>query len=304
MALSRRSLLVGGLVGLGTVGALTAAGIVTARTPGPAREDDDGEPPTSRTSPPAGPSVVVTGSFVSQARLGVRTGWVLALPAGTDPDDPRTPDGKPLPVCVVLHGRTGSSADLTDIGYHLALAQVVRAGTAPFALVAADGGDRYWHPRAAGDDSGAMVTEELLPAMAARGLAAGPDDRLALLGWSMGAYGALLLASERGPERTAAVAAASPALFPHAADTPAGAFDDREDYLRHDVWSRRPLLSRMPLRIDCGKDDPFAPATRQFTAGIHPTPAGGTGQGRHNKTYWRLLAPTQLRFVGAHVGAG
>lgn len=303
MALSRRSLLVGGLAGLGTLGALTAAGIVTVRTVGSGR-DDATQPTTAARTPPGSAPVLATGSFVSEARLGVRVRWVLALPPGTDAHDPRTPDDAPLPLCVVLHGRTGSSADLIDIGYHTALASVVRAGTPPFALVAVDGGDRYWHPRAAGDDSGALVTGELLPMLAARGLAAGPQDRLAWLGWSMGGYGALLLASERGPERTAAVAAISPAVFPRPGDTPQGAFDDREDYLRHDVWSRRDLLSQIPLRIDCGAQDPFAAATRRFTAGIRPAPTGGIGPGRHSKAYWRSMAPAQLRFVGVQLGAG
>ena len=40
----------------------------------------------------------------------------------------------------------------------------------PFAVVSVDGGDTYWHRRASGADSDAMVLTELLPMLAMHGL--------------------------------------------------------------------------------------------------------------------------------------
>ena len=42
-------------------------------------------------------------------------------------------------------------------GVEQGLAQAVDAGLPPFAVVAVDGGGGYWHKRASGEDSGAMV---------------------------------------------------------------------------------------------------------------------------------------------------
>ena len=58
-----------------------------------------------------------------------------------------------------------------------------------------------------------MVVDELLPLLAGRGVAAGPEDRIGLLGWSMGGYGVLHLGGLLGAERVAAVCAVSPALW-------------------------------------------------------------------------------------------
>lgn len=287
MTTTRRTVL------LGVLGAAGAAGAVVATA---------GEAAPVRTAIGdrlgRGPHVE-TGTFTSAARRGVATSWTLALPAGVRPDRPVSGTGAPLPLCVVLHGKGGDHTELGKIGYDRALASVVRAGTPPFALVSVDGGDRYWHERAEGDDSGAMVLDELLPLMARRGLAAGDDDKVAFLGWSMGGYGSMLTALRRGVGRVAAVAPISPALWIDPGSSPVGAFDDREDYDRHDVWHRRAELARVPLRVDCGDQDPFLGAMREFVAGIRPRPAGGVQPGEHNRDYWRALAPQQLRFVGA-----
>ena len=44
--------------------------------------------------------------------------------------------------------------------------QAVAAGVA---LAAVDGGERYWHPRRGGEDTGAMVVEDLLPVLREHG---------------------------------------------------------------------------------------------------------------------------------------
>jgi enterochelin esterase-like enzyme len=238
---------------------------------------------------------VVEGSFVSAARRGEWTRWRLVYPPGHGAGDG-------LGLLVVLHGRGGDySSVMHPLGLDRFLAAAVMAGVPPFAIVGVDGGDRYWHARAAGDDSGAMVTDELLPEMAKRGLR---TERPAYLGYSMGGYGALLLAERMGPARVSAVVAESPALWHHADDAPSGAFDGAADFTAHDVIAARARLAGTPVRIDCGKGDPFYPVTRDFVEQLHPRPAGGFQPGAHSGGYWRRMAPAQLRFVGTHLAAG
>jgi enterochelin esterase-like enzyme len=219
------------------------------------------------------------------------TRWLIAYPPGSSA-------GARLPVCVVLHGRGDDAAATESLGYPQFLAATVRAGGPRFALAAVDGGDRYWHARAAGDDSGAMVVSEFLPMLASRGLAAAATDRIAFLGWSMGGYGSLLLASHLGRTRVAAVVAESPALWRRPEDTAAGAFDDPADYRRNDVFSRRDRLAGIAIKIDCGVADPFYRAARAFASGLPGHPVTGFGDGDHTGGYWRAKAPKSIAFIG------
>lgn len=234
----------------------------------------------------------VSGSFRSAHMRGARVGWSIAYPPGHSP-------GSALPVVVALHGRGGSHRTAFDV-LHLdtVLDGVVgRHGVSPFAVASVDGGDHgYWHRRADGTDAGAMVAEELVPMLRERHL----DGPLGLYGWSMGGYGALLLAGTRRV-RVRAAAVASPALFSTAGNTPPGAFDGAADYLRNDVYSHPGRLDAIPLRVDCGRSDPFYPATRDFVARLRDRPAGGFGPGHHDPAYWRGVAPAELAFLGSRL---
>jgi S-formylglutathione hydrolase FrmB len=162
----------------------------------------------------------------------------------------------------------------------------------------AGGPHGYWHQRADGTDPGAMVVEELLPMLGRRGLA---TDRVGLFGWSMGGYGALLLAGQ-GLLTPRAVAVSSPALFTSAGATPAGAFDGADDFVEHDVFGHPGWLDGFPLRFTCGRSDPFYAATRDFVARLEDRlddrPARSFGPGSHDPAYWQRSAPGQLRFLG------
>lgn len=247
------------------------------------------QPPQPAT-PRSEPARVVEGSFDSTSRRAP-TGWSIAYPPGTEAGDA-------LPM-LVLHGRGDDHhAVLGSHALGSSLAQVVRAGTRPFALVAVDGGDHeYWHPRTSGSDAQAMLVDELLPLAARHGLR---TDRFAVGGWSMGGYGALLLAERLGPRRIAAVAVDSPAIWTRAADTAPGAFDGRDDFERHDVLRQAAALERMPLRVTCGESDPFLPGVRALLRAL-PQAQHDIGAGGHDLTWWRHAAPGQLRFVGAHL---
>ncbi len=286
---SRRAVLLGGL---GVFSA--AAGGWRRSRPAPARSGDDQGlvHPTPTGSARRRSRADGQRTFTSARRNGARTGWAVSYPPGHD--------DAPLPVLVALHGRTGTHTDAFGTSLHLDrfLADAVRHGTAPFAIASVDGGDHsYWHPRRA-DDAAGMVIDEFLPLLAGRGLR---TARVALLGWSMGGYGALYLAGRLGRERTAATVAESPAIWHTPDQSAAGAFDDAADFNAHAVFGRLSLLAGIPLRVDCGAGDGFAPVTRDLRAALIPTPAGGIEPGGHDDTYWRSQAPAQLRFVGAHL---
>ncbi|MGH3635017.1 MAG: alpha/beta hydrolase, partial [Mycobacterium sp.] len=129
----------------------------------------------------AAPPTMTTGSFVSAARGGATTNWAVARPPGQT---------KALRPVIALHGKGSDASSVMAGGVEQGLAQAVAAGLPPFAVVAVDGGGSYWHKRASGEDSGAMVCNELIPMLDGQGL---DTSRVAFLGWSMGGYGALLL---------------------------------------------------------------------------------------------------------------
>jgi poly(3-hydroxybutyrate) depolymerase len=157
---------------------------------------------------------------------------------------------------VFLHGR-GSPPD-SNLRQPLFDALHDLGPRAPNVLLA-DGGDHsYWHDR--GDGKwGTSVLREAIPAAVARSHA--DKRRIAIGGISMGGFGALDLA-RLAPERFCAVGAHAAALWFSAAETPAGAFDDAEDFARHDLigFARARRLYRVPVWIDVGRDDPFLQA--------------------------------------------
>jgi S-formylglutathione hydrolase FrmB len=295
--LSRRSLLTGAAIVAGG-GAAAVFGVAEGALPGRHRlrralglDGPDGVVPDNVAGP------VVSGSFVSQRRGGATVGWSVAYPPGADADDP-------LPVVVALHGlgMTHESVMGAYLGVPHFLAAAVADGTPPFAVAAADGGTGYWHPHD-GDDAGAMVTDELLPLLAARGLRV---DRLGLIGWSMGGYGVLRLAGQLGSGGVAAVAAVSPALWVHAGDASSSGFDSAAEYEQYSVMHDQRDLAGIPLRVDIGDDDPFLGAVETYLAGF-PAGAGVTStveRGGHDPGYWTRMLPLELAFLGRALAGG
>ncbi|MFB9839772.1 alpha/beta hydrolase, partial [Actinoallomurus acaciae] len=201
-----------------------------------------------------------------------------------------------------LHGTGGTGAN-TARGLRLDryLAEAVRTrSTPPFALVAVDGGPgSYWHPRASGDDPIAMITDELLPLLRRQGAR---TDRFGVIGWSMGGYGALVLAETVGAPRMAAMVASSPAIFPSYANarrTNHQAFDGPQDFARYDVFRGLGRLREVPAWVDCGTSDPFAPMVRRLRDRLHP--AGAMTRGCHDGAFWLRRLPAQLAFLGGRL---
>ncbi|MEO3824093.1 alpha/beta hydrolase-fold protein [Actinomadura sp. B10D3] len=292
---SRRAFLLGGLGGLGAVAAAGGAGyglVESEVLPGKVRLDRALGRCGDLPAPPAASGDVQTMTWRSAHRRTTVTATVVA-PAG------RSPRG--LPVAVALHGSGETGASLVrKLALDHYLTDAAANGAPPFALAAVDGGpDGYWHPRASGDDPIAMIVDELLPRLEGRGARTG---RVGLIGWSMGGFGAFVLARRLGAARTAALVASSPALFASyadARDANARAFDGPGDFARHDVFGAAGVLKGVPLRVDCGTSDPFAERVREFRDRVHP--AGAMTGGCHDAAYWRSRLRPQLAFLGLHL---
>ena len=240
--------------------------------------------------PDVEPGEVIEDSFVSEARGGVETGWSLILPPGSPTDG--------LPVVVALHGLGATHATLTgpQFGLDRFLAAHVEGGGTPFAIVTADGGTTYWHPRPDGEDASRMVTDELLPLVQQRGL---DTTSIGLLGWSMGGYGALRLAGLRGPDATFAVVASSPALVSDPDDAPSAGFADAAEYEHESIYDDQDELAGIPVRVDIGTGDPFYRDVKDYVGGF-PDDADVTSTfepGGHTAGYWRRMLPAQLEFL-------
>jgi S-formylglutathione hydrolase FrmB len=243
------------------------------------------------------PGKVQYEHFASQHRHREVT-WGLFLPRGLEEAS--------LPVALLLHGKGGTARSAQDLLHVEAfLADHVRRGHPPLAVVSVDGGDAYWHPRRDGDDPLTMITDELLPRVERKGLAA---QRIGVLGYSMGGYAALMLARESeagrlGGLQVAAAAASSPALFASARASAPGAFDGAADWARWGDLAAHPGVRRTPLTVSCGTSDSFAGQTRRYRSRCPRAPAGRLGPGRHDAGYWRSLLPDQLAFLARHLTA-
>ena len=292
MSPTRRGLLLGAGA-LVTVGVLGAVGLEEGVLPGRSRLHRvlglDGR---AGHIPDVTPGLVVSGSFVSQARLGAETGWSVIYPGSAR---------ERLPVMVSLHGLGGDHTTAVDeLGMDRFLVAAVDAGVPRFAVATVDGGTSYWHPRPSGEDAGAMVVDELLPLLDADGL---DTRRTAFQGWSMGGYGALRLAGLVGTPQTRAVAALSAALWTDPASASTSGFADAAEYRRYTVLGHQHELDGIAVRVDCGTDDPFYDADRAYVRGFTHPVVSTFQPGAHDAAYWTRMLPAQLRFVGSALGS-
>jgi S-formylglutathione hydrolase FrmB len=237
---------------------------------------------------------VLSGSFTSMFRPGTDTNWSVAVPARD-----ATNDQRPLPVALFLHG-TGADHRMVfdDLLADRLLAQHVARGGTPFAIAAVDGGDSWWHRRATGTDTQAMVVEEFIPLLAGQGLDTG---RLAVFGLSMGGFGALLLASRHRIPAFRAVAAMSPAVWSLHDAGRADNFDSAADFAANDIFALRPELEMLPKRIDCGTTDNLLYSVKDYVSSLPGEHEGGFQDGGHEDGYWRSILPEVLSFLGRNL---
>ncbi|MGE5229858.1 MAG: alpha/beta hydrolase-fold protein [Deltaproteobacteria bacterium] len=216
--------------------------------------------------------------------------YSIAWPPGSEPGDP-------LPVCFALPGRGGGP----PMGFAGFVAAAVRRGESrPYAVVGVDGGVSYWHRRKTGEDRLSMLLRELVPLCRRRFKLGGGGRRRAVIGWSMGGYGALL-AAETEPRLFAAVVAVSPAVWTSYAAMmlgPRDAFDGAADFARYDVIAHAGRLAGVNLRVDCGRQDPFYGYVTHLDAALPRSPSGGYSTGGHDQDYWSRVAPAEAEFIG------
>ena len=294
--LTRRQFLIGGGAALG---ALAVGGVVAQRTL-PLRGyyyhltgqcGEDGPVPADRAQPTYG----VFQSAVLGA--GVEYGaWATQV---------RQPSGFRFPVIYCLPGRGQTARWVLDGPIYLAdfAAQKDQNGGVPVvALVGIDGSDTYWHSRASGEDRMTMLLDEFIPWYEERNRVGGSRGKRAVMGWSMGGYGAILAAEQR-PDLFAAACGASPALWRTYDDVPGGAFDDAADFAENDVFAGIDALEDVRLRIDCGRADVFCAAAQDFAARYEDATgrraAGVFPKGCHEAGFWRRVAVDEIEFLVA-----
>jgi enterochelin esterase-like enzyme len=252
--------------------------------PGPALEFSPPGPSSSRT-------------FYSAARRRT-VGYTIAYPPGHRAGDQ-------LPLVVMLHGYGANHADaLVGMSPAQAVALQVDGGPlAPMALVTVDGGNGYWNPHP-GDDPMAMVTGELIPLCRRLGLGR-PPRRIAMMGISMGGYGALLLA-EKHPHLIAAVAAISPAIwtsYAQAQEANAGAYASAAAFAANDAVTHASALAHVPVRVASGYDDPFYPGVRALARALPAAAVVDFAKGCHTGAFFTAQQPPSLAFLARHLAS-
>ena len=285
----------GFVVGAGiAAGALLAAGIAGRVVPWREWLSAAGDELHGSGLLPGGSGVTARDYTLHSRYVEDPVGYSIAWPPGTR-------NGDPLPVCFALPGRGGGP----PMGFADHAARLVERGASPpYAVVGVDGGISYWHDRASGEDRLSMLLRELVPLCARRFRLGGGGRRRAVIGWSMGGYGALL-AAETEPGLFAAVVAVSPAVWTSYDAMmlgPQDAFDNAADFAEHDVIGHADRLAGVNLLIDCGLSDPFYGYVTHLEAALPESPSGGYSPGGHDQDYWQRVAPAEAKFIGRALG--
>jgi S-formylglutathione hydrolase FrmB len=202
----------------------------------------------------------------------------------------------PRPLLVFLHGKGEDQNSNLDDAMFAALARL--GSRAPDVVFPYGGPDSYWHDRADGAWGSFVVNEVIAQALSR--LHADPK-RVAIGGISMGGFGALDIARlHRG--RFCAVGGHSAALWVSGGESAAGAFDDAQDFARHDVIAAARSGDPYPgtaVWIDVGTADPFRAAdttlAETLQADGHPVQFH-IWPGSHDQGYWQSHWNSYLQF--------
>jgi enterochelin esterase-like enzyme len=218
------------------------------------------------------------------------------LPPGVPPPQ--------MPVSLLLHGLHGNARYAPVGGMPTVLADLVARGIVPpFAFVALDGGDNYWHQHYSGDDPMGMLLDEVPQWLARRGMGDADGVPFACTGVSMGGFGALLYGRRRAERRhpAQAIAAISPGLLSSWTEMDKrNAFVDANQWASLDPLRNMDKLGPQRLGVWVGDHDKFIDGTRRFITQVRPE-VGVITSGAHNDGLYRKVVPDVIKFLGRHV---
>lgn len=222
--------------------------------------------------------VIVNSRYV-HARMPI----TIVLPAGARAD---------RPLLIFLHGRSSDQNSELSSPMFAALRSLGRS--APDIAFPYGGDHSYWHNRQGGA-WGTYVLREVIPEAIA--VTHADRHRLAIGGLSMGGFGAYNLARQ-SPGRFCAVGGDSAALWPTAAATAPGAFDNAADFAANNIialaHANPQLYGSARLWLDGGDQDPFHSADEQLAAALHIRMH--IWPGGHDFDYWNAHWREYLHF--------
>lgn len=256
---------------------------------------------------------VRAGTFTSAA-LGREVAYVVDLPPGYD-----AAPGQKYPVVYALHGLFEGSGFWERRGLAAILAELRRAGTVPdFLVVAVDGGNSFFVNAKAGRYED-MVTSDLVAHVEASYRVAPGRAGRALLGISMGGYGALHVAFDQ-PGLFAAVATHSAMLLEKVPTAEQGARRGQMaafhqvfgDPIDASLWNENDPLARArkldpkaapALFLDCGAEDRYGLASghRELHRILDERGVSHSFElppGDHGYEFVRTRLEKSLRFLG------
>jgi hypothetical protein len=239
------------------------------------------------------PGETITGRFYSRARRR-SVGYTIAYPPGHS-------RGSRLPLGLYLHADGGSHTSPLG-GLPLARA-LAGTGLPAIALVAADGGNLYWHPHP-GDDPMGMMIDEIIPMCRRLGLGTGLDQ-VGAIGISMGGYGAILFA-EKFAHTICTCAAISPAIwtsYTQAHTANPGAYTSAHEFSEYDAVTHTSALAQTPVRVASGSDDPFHPGVVTLIEQLPRHARTVITGGCHDGAFFASQRHGSLLFLGQHLTA-
>jgi S-formylglutathione hydrolase FrmB len=275
--LSRRGFLIGGLAG---VAATLGCGAPPTNAANGTRAQGVQELQTTTAAPKEQTSI----EQVHSTARGTTVQLITIRPTGV---------GGRLPTCLALHGRGGNAKMFLELGVPEMLDAAVAEGMKPFAVVSVDGGDNtYWVSSTPADDPQRMLHEEMPLWLGNRGFAVAP---FAVMGISMGGYGALNYARTPGLARVAAI---SSAMFSSWTDAKTrNAFADEAHWQATEPLLNVATITSPEVGIWCGTNDAFVTQARQYVTKAQPKIAA-IGPGGHDDAYWKRVLPDVIRFIG------
>jgi enterochelin esterase-like enzyme len=237
------------------------------------------------------PGETLSGRYYSHARRR-EVGYTIAYPPGHS-------RGSQLPLGLYLHADGGSHTSTLG-GLPLAHA-LAGSGLPAIALVAADGGNLYWHPHPRDDPMGMMI-DEIVPMCQRLGLGATPKQ-IGTIGISMGGYGAILFA-ERFAHTISACAAISPAIWTTYAEAHTanlGAYANAQEFADYDAIKLTSHLAQTPVRVVSGSDDPFKPGVETLYDRLPPQAITEIIGGCHDDAFFASQRHASLLFLGTRL---